>query len=138
MTSAPPSRQRTDEDWPPALVILAGVGAFMGAIPGIFFGLFVLLTGGIGLVYASVPAVGLLGVVLPWLLVVGAVRLMTQHSRWMLVLGGLPVTALALWMLVREGDAVLLFLMLGPAVAPFLAMAPSVGRWLAERPFRVA
>ena len=128
-----------DEDWPPALVILAGVAAFMGTIPGVLFGLFVLLTGGIGLLYAAaLPLVPFFGLVVPWLLVVGAVRLMTQRSRWMLIAGGLPVTAAALWSLLHDGDVVVLLLMLGPAVAPFPAMAPSVGRWLAERPFRVA
>jgi hypothetical protein len=131
-------RRQADDDWPPALVILAGVGAFMGVIPGLLFGAFVLLTGGIGLFYASNPVIALVCVVYPWLLVVGAVRLMAQRSRWLLISAGLPVTAFAGWVLLHDGQAWQLLLLLGPALAPLFALAPSVGRWLAARPFRVA
>ncbi len=124
-----------DEDWPPALVIVAGVGAFLGAVPGVLFAAFVVMTGGLGLFYVADPAIATVCVVLPALLVVGAVRLMSRRGRWLLICAGLPVTAFAGWMLVGvvlgDGAAWPLLALLGPAGAPLLAMQPSVGEWLA-------
>ena len=125
-----------DDEWPPALVILAGVGAFIGAVPGVLFGVVVLLSGGIALIGLANPAIALVCVVLPCLLVLGAVRLMTRRSRWLLIATGLPVTAFAAWRAVHEGQ-VWVLLLAGPALAPLLAMAPSVGRWLMAEPFHV-
>ena len=130
-----PTKQ--DDDWPPVLVIIAGVGAFTGAIPGLLYGVFVVLTGGLALYAVVNPVIALVCVALPWLLVVGAVRLMTQRSRWLLICTGLPVTAFLVWMLLTDGPPWQFAWLLGPAVAPLVAMAPSVGRWLESKPFRV-
>ncbi len=123
-----------DDEWPPALVVLAGVGAFIGAVPGVLFGVVVLLSGGIALIGLTNPVIALVCVVLPWLLVLGAVRLMTRRSRWLLICAGLPVTAFAAWRGVHEGALWELLIVAGPALAPLLAMAPSVGRWLVAEP----
>jgi hypothetical protein len=124
-----------DDEWPPVLVIVAGVGAFIGAVPWVLFGMFVVASGGVGLLYATSPAIATVCVVLPCLLVVGAVRLMTRRGRWLLICAGLPVTAFAGWMLVGvalgNGPAWQLLALLGPAGAPLLALQPSVGEWLA-------
>jgi len=130
---------RTDDDWPPALAVLAGVGAFIGAVPGILFVLSVPLTSGLSLGAVLADArFAYVCVVLPWLLVTGAVRLMSRRGRRLLVLAGSSVTAYAAWVLhdavVHDRPATQLFLVAGPALAPLAALAPSVGRWLASAP----
>jgi hypothetical protein len=146
------------EDWPPALVIAAGVGGFLTVVPAVFLAFvgsaaFLLAVGGVAtlpwsdgatgevLVSLALPVqLGAAAVALPVLQVVGAVRLMSRRDRWMLVFSGLPMTALAGWLLgevlLSDGQAWPLLVLLGPTVAPVLALLPSVGRWLADAPGR--
>jgi hypothetical protein len=160
---APPDPPAPDE-WPPAAVVLAGIGAMIGLLPGALMALigswwlavFVIQTlwlpftegGSAETVLRSAETVlrsarfleaSLLAVGLPVLLLVGLIHLMRRRDRRLLIVACLPVTAIAAWHLVGHvsgsgDDGWVALVLLGPAVAPLFALAPSVRRWLAERP----
>jgi hypothetical protein len=141
---------------PPAAVVVAGVAAIVGAVPGVFAAfmgaiwLLVFLAGIVALPWTEGADPGevlmmpvltqlcLFAVGLPVLLVMGAVRLLGRRDRLLLVFSCLPVTLFAVWRLLMasagDGNAWLLLLVLGPAVAPLFALAPSVRRWLDPHP----
>jgi hypothetical protein len=153
---APPDPPAPDE-WPPAAVVLAGIGAMIGLLPGALMALvgsywlaiFVIQAlwlpfteGGSAetvLRSARFLEASLLAVGLPVLLLVGLIHLMRRRDRRLLIVACLPVTAIAAWHLVGHvsgsgDDGWVALVLLGPAVAPLFALAPSVRRWLAERP----
>lgn len=152
---APPPVQQPDEPLPPAAVILAGLGAGIGALPSLASGAVVLgafrlvervaaVIPGATLVLSTwtVQALFLISavaatLVLPVLQFWGALRLFTRDDRKLVVYGCLPLTVvvpLAAVELVLSGEAGntrLLLLLLGPVAAGPFALSPSVRRWLA-------
>jgi hypothetical protein len=156
---APPTRADPPppDEWPPAPVVLAAVGATVGLLPGAllalaaaaWLALFVIQAlllpfaeGGSAeevLQTAGFLEVSLLGLGLPVLLLVGLIHLMNRRDRRLLIAGCVPATVVAAWQLYGHlsgtGDhGWVALVLLGPAVAPMFALAPSVDRWLAERP----
>ncbi|TFV66779.1 UNVERIFIED_ORG: hypothetical protein E4P37_05450 [Bacillus sp. AZ43] len=147
---------------PPAVVVLAAVGAMVGTLPAVLaalVGLVALLFGvsaavavpfSDGWSATDAAAAGaallrhlqlsLLAMGSPVLLFLGAVDLLAGRNRLLLVLTCLPVTAFAVRRLVDEpllaghGATWLLAVLAGPALAPLLALLPPARRWVASGP----
>jgi hypothetical protein len=108
---------------PPVAVVVAGVAAIVGAVPGVFAALL-----GAGWLLVFIEGI----VALPWTEGAdpGEVLMLPMLVQLSLSAVGLPVRMAA----AGDRNAWPLLLALGPAVAPVVAFAPSVRRWLDPHP----